>query len=67
MGRKDTHQKGDRSYLMSGREGGVGFSRFILYTCDIKNKKKVSMIIHVSMNYICLKEAIKCLRFSFNR
>lgn len=40
MGRKDTHRKGDRSYLMSGREGGVGFSRFILYTCDIKNKKK---------------------------
>ena len=42
MGRTDTHQKGDRSYLMSGREGGVvGFSHFILYTCDIKNKKSI--------------------------
>lgn len=43
MGRKDTYQNGNRSYLTGGREGAVGYSHFILYACDIKkqtNKQK---------------------------
>ena len=32
LGRKDTHQNSNRSYLIGGREGGVEFSHFILYT-----------------------------------
>ena len=74
MGRKDTYQNGNRSYPTGGREGAVGYSHFILYACDIKKqttkktqKTKKQCSENVTRNRMCLKEAMKCLRLSFNR